>query len=59
MAQQPYHMGEIAVDNAISILDGQGGGLPAEQYQDTVLINKDTVNQNDVTKFYGPNAKSS
>jgi ribose transport system substrate-binding protein len=58
MAQQPYHMGEIAVDNAISIMEG-GAALPAEQYQDTVLINKDTVNQNDVTKFYGPTAKSS
>ena len=59
MAQQPYHMGEIAVDNAIAIMEGQGGNIPAEQYQDTVLINKDTVDQNDVTKFYGPNAKSS
>ena len=58
MAQQPYHMGEIAVDNAIQIMEG-GAALPAEQYQDTVLINKDTVDQNDVTKFYGPNAKSS
>ena len=58
MAQQPYHMGEIAVDNAISIMEGQGGSIPAEQYQDTVLINKDTVDQNDVTRFYGPTAKS-
>jgi ribose transport system substrate-binding protein len=57
MAQQPYHMGEIAVDNAISIMEGQGGGIPAEQYQDTVLINKETVGQNDVTTFYGPDAK--
>lgn len=59
MAQQPYRMGEIAVDNAISILEGQGGSIPAEQYQDTVLINKDTVNTEDVTKFYGPTAKTS
>jgi ribose transport system substrate-binding protein len=58
MAQQPYKMGQIAVDNAISILDGQGAGIPAEQYQDTVLINKDTVGQNDVTTFYGPNARA-
>lgn len=58
MAQQPYKMGQIAVDNAISIMEGQGGGIPAEQYQDTVLINKDTVGQNDVTTFYGPNARS-
>ena len=58
MAQQPYKMGQIAVDNAISILEGQGGNIPAEQYQDTVLINKDTVGQNDVTTFYGPNARA-
>ena len=58
MAQQPYKMGQLAVDQAIQIIDGQGGGLPPEQYQDTVLINKDTVNQNDVTTFYGPNARS-
>lgn len=51
-------MGEIAVDNAISIIEGQGDGIPAEHYQDTVLINKDTVDQNDVTTFYGPTAKS-
>ncbi len=57
MAQQPYHMGEIAVDNAISILES-GASLPAEQYQDTVLIDKATVAQNNVTTFYGPNAKS-
>jgi ribose transport system substrate-binding protein len=58
MAQQPYKMGQIAVDNAISLIEGQGQSIPAEQYQDTVLINKDTVGQNDVTTFYGPNAKS-
>lgn len=58
MAQQPYKMGEIAVQNAISIIEGSGGDLPAEQYQDTVLINKETVGANDVTTFYGPDAKS-
>jgi ribose transport system substrate-binding protein len=59
MAQQPYHMGELAVDQAIQLMGDPNTSLPAEQYQDTVLINKDTVNQNDVTKFYGPTAKSS
>ena len=58
MAQQPYHMGEIAVDNAIDLMNGSTS-IPAEQYQDTVLINKDTVGQNDVKTFYGPNASSS
>ena len=59
MAQQPYRMGEMAVDNAIAIIEGKGDGIPAEQYQDTVLINKDTVGSEDVTKFYGPTAKTS
>jgi len=58
MAQQPYHMGEIAVEQAVGIVNGTGADLPAEQYQDTVLINKDTVASNDVTTFYGPDAKS-
>ena len=58
MAQQPYKMGQIAVDNAIAIMEGKGDGIPAEQYQDTVLINKDTVGQHDVTTFYGPTARS-
>lgn len=58
MAQQPYHMGEIAVDNAISIIAGKGSSIPKKQYQDTVLITKDTVASEDVTKFYGPSAKT-
>ena len=59
MAQQPYHMGELAVDQAMQLMDNPSTSLPAEQYQDTVLINKDTVGKNDVTTFYGPTAKSS
>jgi ribose transport system substrate-binding protein len=59
MAQQPYMMGQLAVDQAIQLIDDPNTKLPAEQYQDTVLINKDTVNQNDVKKFYGPTAGSS
>lgn len=58
MAQQPYHMGELAVEQAMGIVNGTGEQLPAEQYQDTVLINKDNVATQDVTTFYGPNAKS-
>lgn len=58
MAQQPYKMGELAVEQAIGIVNGTGAELPAEQFQDTVLINKDTVAANDVTTFYGPDAKS-
>jgi ribose transport system substrate-binding protein len=58
MAQQPYKMGQIAVDNAIAYIEGKGDSVPKEQYQDTVLITKDNVASEDVTKFYGPNAKS-
>lgn len=59
MAQQPYKMGQLAVDQAIALIDDPSTSLPAEQWQDTVLINKDTVNQNDVKSFYGPSASSS
>jgi ribose transport system substrate-binding protein len=58
MAQQPYKMGELSVEQAIGIVNGTGEELPAEQYQDTVLINKDNVATQDVTTFYGPDAKS-
>lgn len=54
MAQQPYRMGEIAVQNAIGIIEGNGGELPPEQYQDAVLINKETVAQHRPEAFYGP-----
>lgn len=58
MAQQPYVMGALAVDNAIALIEGNGGDIPAEQFQDTVLINADTVGSNDVTTFYGPDART-
>ncbi|RLV50929.1 sugar ABC transporter substrate-binding protein [Nocardioides mangrovicus] len=57
MAQQPYKMGKIAVDNAISLMTGKGS-VPKLQYQNTVLINKDTVGNYKATQFYGPNANS-
>ncbi|WP_415853658.1 substrate-binding domain-containing protein [Sinomonas sp. G460-2] len=58
MAQQPYRMGQMAVDNAIALMEGKGSDIPQEQYQDTVLINKDTVTQHKVEEFYGPDAQS-
>lgn len=57
MAQQPYHMGQLAVDDAIEAIKGDTKGIPAEQYQDTVLITKDNVANYSVTQFYGPTAK--
>ena len=58
MAQQPYMMGQLAVRNAIALMNGDGGDIPAEQYQDTVMINADTVGQHKVEEFYGPDAQS-
>ena len=58
MAQQPYMMGQLAVQNAIALMEGTGGDIPAEQYQDTVLINADTVADHKVEDFYGPDAQS-
>ncbi|WP_051707320.1 substrate-binding domain-containing protein [Nocardioides aequoreus] len=58
MAQQPFKMGQIAVQNAIALMEGEGDDIPAEQYQDTVLINKETVADNKVEDFYGPDAQS-
>lgn len=58
MAQQPYKMGQMAVDNAIALMTDKGSNIPQDQYQDTVLINKDTVGQHKVEEFYGPAAQS-
>lgn len=56
-AQQPYLMGQLAVKNAISILKGKGSTVPKLQYQDTVLVTKENVADNNAAKFYGPNFK--
>lgn len=58
MAQQPYMMGRLAVQNAIELMNGEGDDIPAEQYQDTVLINSETVGEYEVEEFYGPDAQS-
>ncbi|SDQ83567.1 substrate-binding domain-containing protein [Quadrisphaera sp. DSM 44207] len=57
MAQQPYMMGQLAVQQAIEHVR-DGAELPAEQYQDTVRIDAETVGGEDVTEFYGPDAGS-
>ena len=57
MAQQPYLMGQMAVQDAIKILNGDGASVPKLQYMDTVQITKDNVATNDPKKFYGPNFK--
>ncbi|MGI3786038.1 MAG: substrate-binding domain-containing protein [Janthinobacterium lividum] len=54
-AQVPYQMGQLAVKNADTLK--QGGTIPAEQYQDTVLVTAKNVGTVDPTQFYGPNIK--
>jgi ribose transport system substrate-binding protein len=58
MAQNPYKMGEMAVENAISLMKGGGKDIPAEQYMPTTLLTKDTVEKNSPADFYGPAAKN-
>lgn len=58
MAQNPYKMGQMAVENAIAIMKGEGKDIPAEQYMDTTLLTKDTVGQHNPVDFYGPSAKN-
>lgn len=57
MAQSPYHMGVLAVENAVKIMKGEGKDIPAEQYQNTTLITKDNVAHENPVDFYGPKAK--
>lgn len=54
MAQQPYLMGQLAVRDAIKILNGEGDTVPELQYQDTVLVTRENVAENDPSVFYGP-----
>jgi len=58
MAQNPYKMGEMAVEDAIKLMDGKGKDIPAEQYMPTVLVTKANVGQHNPADFYGPAAKN-
>ncbi|MGH3466242.1 MAG: substrate-binding domain-containing protein, partial [Thermocrispum sp.] len=58
MAQQPYKMGQLAVRNAIALMNGEGDDIPQEQYQDAILINSSTIKTREVEEFYGPDAQS-
>jgi ribose transport system substrate-binding protein len=55
-AQVPYKMGQLAVTDSLQILNG-GAAVPAEQYQDTVLVTSENVNTVNPEDFYGPNVK--
>ena len=56
MAQIPYTMGQMAVADAIKVIEGNGADIPALQYQDAVLINADNVADFVPSDFYGPAA---
>lgn len=57
-AQRPYEMGEIAVDDAVKIIKGQGAGIPPLQYIEAQLITRKDINQFKPSEFYGPHANS-
>ena len=58
-AQRPYDMGEMAVRDAISLMNKQGGKIPPTQYVEAQLITKQNVDQYNPATFYGPKAASS
>ena len=54
MAQIPYKMGQMGVENAIRVLKGET--VPELQYQDTVLVTADNIASVKPSDFYGPAA---
>lgn len=54
MAQIPYKMGQMGVENAIRVLNGET--VPELQYQDTVLVTADNIASVKPSDFYGPAA---
>lgn len=58
MAQNPYRMGQMAVEDAIKIMAGTGKDIPAVQYMPTTLLKKDSIDANKPEAFYGPAAKA-
>lgn len=53
ISQQPYLMGQLAVQEAIKAIEGGGDSIPHEQIQETVLITKDNVDEARDAKYYG------
>ena len=56
MAQIPYKMGYMAVEQAVQIMNGEGADIPELQYQDAVLVTTDSVGEVKASDFYGPAA---
>lgn len=53
ISQQPYHMGQLAVQDAIKSIKGQSSSIPHEQIQNAVLVTKDNVAEARAAKYYG------
>ena len=58
MAQIPYTMGYMAVEQAVKIINGEGADIPELQYQDAVLVTGETVSGVNAADFYGPAANN-
>ena len=56
MAQIPYQMGKMAVQDAIKIMNGEGESIPELQYQDAVLLTAENIDEYEPSDFYGPAA---
>ena len=56
MAQNPYRMGVMAVDDAVAVIGGGGKDIKPEQYVDTTLITKDNAGTEKPSTYYGPSA---
>lgn len=56
MAQIPYKMGQMAVADAVKVLNGEGSSIQAVQYQDAVMVTKENVDSLKPSDFYGPAA---
>ncbi|WP_426321713.1 sugar ABC transporter substrate-binding protein [Microbacterium sp. E-13] len=53
MSQQPYLEGQLAVQNAIKAMDGDGSEIPKEQIQESILVTKDNLEEARAAKYFG------
>lgn len=53
-SQQPYHMGQLATEDAILAVEGKAGSVPRVQYQPTVLVTRTNVSRYAKNDYYGP-----
>lgn len=53
ISQQPFLMGQLAVQNAIKAMAGEGASIPKQQIQEAVLVTTDNVGEASAAKYYG------